>query len=145
MVTLTILGIIIPTLISIFSVLNYDSFDRKLMPRHKSAITFIKQIVGIFLITIPTFVLTSYFIAYFVSKISFIYFILVSFSYINIILYLTSLILSFTEWFKNKYTYSFIQRFLNWSWIFKKNQKYKIPIHFSFIFLFLTNVAYIHL
>ena len=145
MVTLTILGLIIPALISIFSVLNHDSFDRKLMPRHKSAITFIKQIVGIFLITIPTFVLASYFIAYFIAKFTFFYFILIGISYIIIVLYFTSLFLSSTEWCVTKITYRPIQQLLEWTKLYRINKKYKIHIHFSFLFTFLFFVASIHL
>lgn len=51
-------------IISVFSALNYDSFDRKLMPRNKSMVTYLKQITGVFLIIIPMFIFSAYIIAF---------------------------------------------------------------------------------
>lgn len=145
MVTLTILGILIPASLSIFSVFNYDSFDRKLMPRNKSNIAFIKQIFGLFMVIIPTLIIGAYLIAFFITKLFYISIILIFLLYIIIFIYFLSLTFFFLEWVSNKFHHPTIQLLLNWQLLYQLNKKYKVNILFGFLFTVLIYIAVIHL
>lgn len=129
-------------ILSIFSTLNYDSFDRKLMPRNKSMVTYLKQITGVFLITIPVFIFASYAISLSIIKWpileigTYLLFLLI------LIIFLVNKILLFLEWLSEFRLFKIFKKF---SRIFKFNSKLSNPLIFIATFILLIIYARINL
>ncbi|RUS49725.1 hypothetical protein QI30_19800, partial [Kurthia sp. 3B1D] len=90
---LAVLGIIVPALFTLFSVNNYTSFDRKLVPRNKSSIIYVKQLIGTFLYIIPLFIGSAYYFAFLGYKFTG-FIIIYSVIYLIFTIYLVSKIIS---------------------------------------------------
>ncbi|SEN76002.1 hypothetical protein SAMN04487786_0205 [Paenisporosarcina quisquiliarum] len=129
--------------ISIFSTLNYDSFDRKLMPRNKSAVTYMKQVTGIFLITIPLFIITAYIFAFLLLDFSIIRNIFYIIFFILLLLYLLSMLITFITWcYLDLKLFNFLRKGIK---IYEFNNKWKTKLSFTCIFIFLILMAHLDL
>lgn len=130
----------------VFSTLDYDAFDRKLMPRNKSSVTYLKQITGRFLIINITFIFTSYLSVFFVLHNSYykeIGYILIG---LFIILYTVSLIITFLEWCILKLTkFQFNRRLQKLEPFFSFHKKWEIYLILFGTLAYTTVIADIHL
>lgn len=136
---LAVLGIIVPALFTLFSVNNYTAFDRKLVPRNKSSIIYIKQLIGTFLYIIPLIIGLAYYFAFLGYK--FTGFIAIySFIYLIFTIYLLSKIISFWKWCTKHLAILPSQPKL-----FILNEKYKIHLTILFTYAILTVLAVGHL
>lgn len=136
---LAVLGIIVPALFTLFSVNNYTSFDRKLVPRNKSSIIYVKQLIGTFLYIIPLIIGSSYYFALLGYK--FIGFIAIySFIYLIFTIYLVSKIISLWKWCTKHIAILTPQPKL-----FSLNEQYKIHLNILFTYAILTALAVGHL
>lgn len=136
---LAVLGIIVPALFTLFSVNTYTSFDRKLVPRNKSSIIYVKQLIGTFLYIIPLIIGSSYYFAFLGYK--FIGFnVIYSFIYLIFAIYLVSKIISLWKWC-TKHIAIFTLR----PKLFSLNEQYKIHLTILFTYAILTALAVGHL
>lgn len=136
---LAVLGIIVPALFTLFSVNNYTAFDRKLVPRNKSAIIYVKQLIGTFLYIIPLIIGSAYCFAFIGDKFNgtgLIYL----FIYIIFTLYFTSNIISFWKWC-TKYK----PTLFTFPKLFNLNENYNIHLTILFTYAIVTTLAIGHL
>ena len=136
---LAILGIIVPALLTLLSVKNYTAFDRKLVPRNKSTIIYIKQLIGTFIFTIPVIILSAYYVAFLGYKVigfTSVYVIL----YIIFTIYLISKGISFWQWCI-KYKPDLPQ----YPKLFLFNGQYKVHVTIIFTFAVVSYFATSHL
>lgn len=137
---------IIAAAITIFSVINYDSFDRKLMPRNKSTITLLKQVTGVFLIIIPIYMLISYFLAYYILSIHYLRVLAYYFIDFLSILYILSMLIKFLEWcYRKLKRFNTSSVFVKLELLFRFNDQWFGNLLFICIFAFTTVIADIHL
>ncbi|MEK4387975.1 hypothetical protein MKZ25_19780 [Solibacillus sp. FSL W7-1464] len=136
---LAVLGIIVPALFALFSVNNYTAFDRKLVPRNKSSIIYIKQLIGTFLYIIPLIIVSAYYFAFLGYK--YIGFTAIySFIYLIFAIYLMSKVISLWKWCTKH-----IVILPPYPKLFSLNEKYKIHLTILFTYAILTTLAIGHL
>lgn len=130
----------------VFSTLDYDAFDRKLMPRNKSSVTYLKQITGRFLIISITFIFTSYLSVFLVLHN--VYYKKIGYVLIGlfIILYTVSLTITFLEWCIMKFTqFQFNRNLQKLELFFSFHTKWESYIILFGTLAYTTVIADIHL